>query len=61
MKSTTYEKTIGNTTFEVISECSPNATESLVHKLERLICRYGAVSESVAESEITMKIPAKIA
>jgi len=33
------EKIIGNTTYIVSSECSPNATETLTQKLERIIKR----------------------
>ncbi|MDR2531551.1 MAG: transposon-encoded TnpW family protein [Oscillospiraceae bacterium] len=40
--SNTTEKTIGHTTFVVTSECSPTATETLVQKLERLICRHAS-------------------
>jgi len=34
------ETKIGNTTYIVTSECSPNATETVEKKLERLILRH---------------------
>ena len=37
--NTVTEKQIGRTVYLVTSECSPNATETVEKKLERLICR----------------------
>ena len=34
------ETRIGNTTYIVTAECSPNATETVEKKLERLILRH---------------------
>lgn len=38
-KKTVTEKQIGNTRFIVTAECSPDATETIEKKLERLIYR----------------------
>lgn len=35
----TIEKKIGTTTYILTSECSPNATETLSQKLERILTR----------------------
>lgn len=40
MTTHTTEMKIGNTLYIVRSECSPNATETLEEKLERLILRH---------------------
>jgi len=45
-KKTVTETKIGNTLFIVTSECSPDATETLEKKLERLICRRFSSAKS---------------
>jgi hypothetical protein len=40
------ETQIGNTTYIVTSECSPNAMETVKKKLERLICRHISDTQS---------------
>ena len=43
---TVTETQIGNTLFIVTSECSPDATETIEKKLERLICRHFSDTKS---------------
>ena len=43
---TVTETQIGNITYIVTSECSPNATETVEKKLERLICRHFSDTKS---------------
>ena len=45
-RKTVTETHIGNTLFVVTSECSPNATEAVEKKLERMICRHFSDTKS---------------
>ena len=48
------ERKIGNTTFVIIAECSPNATETLEQKVERILRRHATDAKTSMPKELAI-------